>query len=143
MRHYRFKLLFLAMLCYSGHAFGQTATQWLDAGQNRSSGLYYGAYISLECDTYGSSVMGYFPVSASVFYSCGYPVYGSASATVSYYGGYSPDMVSANSELADNSTDPGFDYGYEALWTADGDGYQEGDGWVFYPCAWVYGSSGP
>jgi hypothetical protein len=43
MRHYRFKLLFLflAMLCCSGHAFGQT--QWLDVGPDCYDGPYYGS----------------------------------------------------------------------------------------------------
>jgi hypothetical protein len=128
MRHYCFILLFLAMLCCSGHAFGQ-ATQWLDTGGNCTDGFYYGPSSYAQCGTYGASVYGYFPVSAFALYYCGLDAYVGAFANVSSGGGDYPDLETANSELAYNGTDPGFDDGFEIFLDANGEGYSEGGGW--------------
>ncbi len=134
MRHYRFKLvfLFLAMLCCSGHAFGQT--QWLDVGPNCSDGTYYGLNVSASCATYGSSFYGYFPVSAFANWNCTYAVYALASASTFSGGGFTNDAEAAQSELAYNGTDPGFDEGYDEFLDAEGNGYSEGGGWVGGSC---------
>lgn len=140
MRHYRVILLFLAMLCYSRHAFGQ-ATQWLDDGGDCTNGLYYGDSLSVGCGTYGASVYGYISMYAYGLASCGLNLYAGAWAYVYHYGGVYPDMVSSNSELAFNGTDPGFDIGFVSFWDANGDGYNEGEE-LFY-CLEVGGYGGP